>query len=491
MAVGRPKNPDPSKIVVGGTSNRPNVETVAPDSSVMTRSEKDWEVDHRGWFSIGNRNGHVPACEKQEMLQDYQVAAMLHLRRSWVLQDGVQINPTHGVPQMLGPRIINRKYELAVEAAEFCRWMLCNTYDSFHCVLLQLQQCDWWCNVAVELIWREQEWGQYKGKLMLDRMPLYGPQDYSIWRKDGKIIGLEDLRLPNRTNPEKPRVYPIEKFALSVFRPDRMNRFGTDLARNVYLPYWMKRECQPERLKNVAQFGSPFTYAVAPEAMLQEVPLLDIDGNSMVYPADHPTKAGQTIMVTPARAMSEGLVQGFVSGGAIVLPGGAKMGMLQAQGDGRIFSQIDKDMNWAIASGILGTGTLTEEQSYGSNATSKTGKETVNTPILSDKVALSDLIKKSICTPAIRYNFPERYWDVIPTVTCGDPKSAYWEGLMTTMMNTMPVEMATEIGAELSRKVGITDVDFIKLREKVDSGELPIGTVRGSNTGSNGTQGDA
>lgn len=483
MLVGRPKNPDPSKVVVGGGAGRdPRVETVSPTDSVLTKHQKDWDVDHRGWFRSGSSSNMVSTCDKQEMLLDYQVSAMLHLRRAWVLQDGVQINPTQGVPQMLKPRQINPKYELAVEAADLCRWMLCNTYDSFHGVLLQLQQCDWWCNVAAELIWREQEWGQYKGKLLLDRMPLYGPQDYAIWRKDGKVIGLEDLRFPTRTKTDKPVVYPIEKFALSIFRPDRESIFGTDLARTVYLPYWMKREGQPERLKNLAQFGSPFTYAVAPEGMLQQVPLLDIDGTEMKYPVGDP-RAGQTIMVTPARAMSEGLVQGFVSGGAIVLPGGAKMAMLQAQGDGRIFSMLDKDMNWAIASGILGTGTLTEEQNYGSNATAKTGQQTVNIPILSDRVALADVIKKSICTPAVRYNFSQKYWDVVPTVTCGDPKAPMWESLMTTLLNTMPAEMVTEIGAELSKRVGLPDVDFIKIRDMVDSGELPIGTVQGSNTG--------
>lgn len=474
--TGRPSNPQPLTLTVVGDA--PSVSSVNPRASVLASGgERGWTTNGRGWLNFENW-GWVSSDEKQEMLLDAQVSALLHLRRSWVLQDGVQITPTEGVSPMKAYRQINEKYERAVKAADLCRWMLCNTSDSFHDTLMQWQHADWWRNQASDLIWREQEWGEYAGKLMLDRMPVYGPDSYLIWRKNGRIIGLESLNEPRENG--RPKVYPIEKFALHRFRPDARHPLGSDLARVAQMAHFIKRESQPERLKNLAQFGSPYTYATAPENAVHPVPLLDADENEMTYPAGHP-KAGQVIMVSPARAMQENLREGFESGGQGVFPGGASVNLLQAQGDGKIFSDIARDMNWELAVAILGTGTLTQEQNYGSNATAKTGSETVNTPILSDKTALADVIKKSICTMAVRYNLPKKYWDVVPTVTCGDPKANLWESLLTTLLNTMPAEQAIEIGGELARRNGLPDLDFARLREMAQNGELPVNTIPQSN----------
>lgn len=451
-------------------STAPSVVVADPRAVTMERGSRgSWTTTARGWLTFDGF-GSVTAEEKCEMLLDAQVSALLHLRRSWVLQDGVQIKPTEGIEPMKSYRQVNEKYDRAVKAADMCRWMLCNTQDSFHDTLMQWQHADWWRNQASELVWRDQEWGDYSGKLMLDRMPVYGPDSYVVWRKQGQIIGLQPL-LDNQ-NEYPPKVYAIEKFALHRFRPDSRYVLGNDLAQIAQLPHWMKRESQPERMKNMAQFGSPFTYATAPEDSVVPVPLLDGDENEMRYPVGH-VKAGQIMMVSPARAMQENLKEGYASGGQVTLPGGAKVNMLQAQGDGKLFSDIPRDMNWELAVAILGTGTLTQEQNYGSNATAKTGSETVNTPILSDKTALADVIKKSLCVPCVRYNLPKSYWDVVPTVTCGDAKANLWQSLLTTLMNAMPVEQAIEIGGELARRNGLTSADFDRLRKQEMDGQLP------------------
>lgn len=481
-----PSNSNPHGVLVG--ANAPATSQVDPRASVIERDKNKlypWSTSDNGWLNFDN-TGCLSAAEKLEMLCDPQVAAMVHLRRSWVLMDGVQIKPTEGVEPMSKPRQINRKYERAVIAAEMCRWMLCNTEDSFHGALMELQHADWWRNQACELVWRDQSWGEYSGKLMLDRMPVYGPQDYMIWRKDGRIIGLESRHEWQR-DPSKPKVYPIEKFALHRFRPSRRNVFGDELAKIANLPHWMKKEGQPQRMMNLFQFGSPYTYAIAPENSVSEVPLLDANDVQMTYPVGH-ARAGEPIYVPPARALKETLGESLGNGGFGVLPGTSKVGLLQAQGNGTIFSEFDRDMNWELAVAILGTGTLTQEQNYGSNATAKTGKDTVNTPILSDKTALAEVIKKSFCQPAVRYNLPFLYWDVVPTVTCGDPGKDVWATLLTTLMNAMPTEMAIEIGGELARRNGLTDLDFVRLRELADSGELPIGTVPNSNGAQVSTQ---
>lgn len=459
----------------------PRVTAADPRAQALqSPNSYSWSTTSRGWLCFDGF-GNVSGEEKREMLLDAQVSALLHLRRSWVLQDGVQIRPTEGVEPMKAYRQINEKYERAVKAANMCRWMLCNTQDSFHDTLMQWQHADWWRNQASELIWRDQEWGDYSGKLMLDRMPVYGPESYLIWRKQGQIIGLESL-LDNQ-GEYPPKVWAIEKFALHRFRPDSRYVLGSDLANIASMAHWMKRESQPERIKNMMQFGSPYTYATAPENSVVPVPLLDAGENEMRYPTGH-AKAGQVIMVSPARAMQENLKEGFASGGQGVFPGGVKVGLLQAQGDGKIFSDIARDMNWELAVAILGTGTLTQEQNYGSNATAKTGSETVNTPILSDKTALADVIKKSLCVPCVRYNLPKSYWDVVPTVTCGDPKANLWQSLLTTLMNAMPVEQAIEIGGELARRNGLTSGDFDRLRKQEMDGELPSQSVQPPQAGS-------
>lgn len=96
------------------------------------------------------------------------------------------------------------------------------------------------------------------------------------------------------------------------------------------------------------------------------------------------------------------------------------------------------------------------------------------------------MIKKSLCTPAVRYNLPKSYWDVIPTVTCGDPNKSLWESLLTTLMNALPVEMGFEIFGELTRRAGLSDADARRIRAQVENGELPQNTVAGTGGTKNG-----
>lgn len=472
---GRPANPQPQETKIGGRG----VATVDPRASVLNRSYP-WQTDARGWLNFDNlgcTQGWVSNEEKLEMLTDPHIAGLLHLRRTMVMQDGVQIRPTEGVPQMQQAKIVNRQYERAVEVSELCRWMLCNTADSFHRLCMQLQEVDWWRNLAADLMWRDQEWGDYKGKLMLDRMPVYGPGEYVIWRKEGRVIGLQsaqDMTLESG----KPKVYPIEKFALMLFRPNHKFRHGIDFATTTQIAHWFKREIQPEWMANITQVGRPYAYAKGPKGVTQDVPLLDQYGEPM-KDAD-----GAVIYVAPHRAMAQGLKEGIRAGGFGVFPAESEIGQLEAQAaasGGQFFPNQFDEIHWEFATAILGVGTATQEQRYGSNATAQTGKEIVKTPIYSDKTDTAELIKKSLCTPATHYNFRDPYWDVVPTVTCGDPQQNAWVDLLKSIINS-PVSQVQlyDFAGELAERVGLPADDFRRYHEMAIAGEPLPGTVPAS-----------
>lgn len=427
---GRPAAPraEDARISANGLATvRPNVPVVKNNRAFST-----WDSRYCTYF---NNPEYVPDEEKRLMLTDPQIQALLAIRRAAVLIDGVQINPQEGLDEA------DPRYAKSKELADFWRWTFCNTANSFHGALFQLLQADWWQYVAADLQYREQEWGRYKGKLCLDWMRPLSRYSYRIRLDDyGRVIGLEDTT--SSADRAGLAVYPIEKFCFTSFRPDAERPVGTDLCAGVRTPWYMKNQSLPEQLANYAQFGRPSLWATAPSTV-REVPLLDADG----IPVD-PEE------LVPVETAMKTALQNFSNGSAIVVPFESQLHLLEAQGDGRIWTNATDGFDWQMAVGILGTGNMQMRQKYGSNATAQTGAETVSIPIVSDKTAMADDIKKQLGVPLTHYNYPESYWDCLPTVTLGDARQDWWDGIAKAVL---PNSGMTDTGmlTDINRRVGL------------------------------------
>jgi hypothetical protein len=460
---------DQNSIDTAKISGDTGTKAVKPSAEVLSRSSpRHWATNERGFLAYDNWDcqvGFVSDEDKWLMLTDPQILAGLQIRRGAMLFDGVQILPhiAYG----------HSRYKAAEKIADKLRWSLSNMAGGFYPSLMQAAECDWWKNTAGDLIWEEKT---YEGQqiLAVGAIDVHLPESYTIWRKGRKPLGLQvngDNSLNGAANP----IYPIEKFFFLRFRPNSHHWTGTDLASAVWTPFYMKNQGHPLNLAYMELFAIPSLVGTAPEDAQQDVPLLSSvrGANGEYLPLKDP-ETGAVVTVSPQQAMSIGLGQFKGSGSHTVLPPKAKLDMLQAQGDGRIFNNFEDARDWQIMVGILGTGNMTGRAKYGSNATAQTGESSVAKPVDMDAQAIQAAIMTSIVPTFMKFNVKESDRDLIPRIIVNGNNSFEEKLFVSIMANSLYAD--ERLVDELAGRLGVPKPNFDKIAERLAQAK-PVGTI--------------
>lgn len=465
--VEAPERVSPDRAALNGGAAMVEVK---PTAAVLGTSGRSWSLAGL-WTNldnyIANAATDISLEERRLILRDPQVSSQLVIRRNAVLIDGIQIMPSADESDATA-------YAIAKENADFCKYIFENLPGGLFQRLLELEQRDVLCNTAADVRWVEKDYGQkYKGKLVIKSMPVFAPTAYTPWEDAGEIIGLQPNDSPKLADG-KPRVYGMDKFAFLSFRPEAGRPYGTDLIPAIYMPWKKKVEGHPLEMMYMDLFSNPSLAGFAPEDATQgvKVPTGRVIDGVPEYVLDG---SGNPITISPQEAMQMGLQNFAGSGSSMTFPPKSKLQMIEAQGDGRIFTGFFDKENWEIMVAINGTGNMTGRAKYGSNATAQTGEEAVYLTGWGERYQVAAMIK-SICERAIKWNFPERNRDFIPIVTCGDPASeGLWALLRAIAANMAGAELLIP---EICRRVGFKAPEMAELKEAAKA-TLP-GTVRGS-----------
>ena len=375
-------------------------------------------------MEVRGRPWNLPKALKWQMLRDSQVFAGYMLWKTAVLVDGMQVYPSKNVKDS-NCKVSKEREKLATEISEFCLWNLNNIRGGIHAKLLQLLDCCIWGHKAASQVYDEQRFGRWKDKYILRNLRVMDNDDYRVRTdKFGNVVGLQSA-----LSIEDDKIYDIRKFARCVFRPYDDHPLGTDLCWPIYNSWYEKQQIAPERLANMAQFGSPSIWAKAPQ-QINDVEILGPNGMPLTYPAlmrdgvtPHP-KANRPITIPANLHILNGLKKFEGNGSAMVLPFDSQLHLLEAQGDGQVFRQYSDDKDMAIIKGIFFTTSWTEQERYGSNAKSKTGSSIGNCSIMDGKKMLSDMIEECILEQLILFNYGEEYLDLVPEVSFGNMEAA-------------------------------------------------------------------
>ena len=440
-----------------------------PKAAVLARAN-NWNTDGRGFLLFDNwgdtGTGFITDEDKFLMLTDPQVYAALRIRRAAVTFEGVQVLPTYqrGEPG----------YEKSREIADGFRWALGEIEWGLHFVLEQLLEHDWWKHTAGELIQTERT---YDGKQFacFDIDP-HGPWDYTVWKKGHKLLGLQ----PNG-GENSDKVYGAEKFIWLPFRPNSRHWCGTDLAGVTWTDFYMKNVNRPENLKYMTQFSGPSWVGTAPEDVQGDVVLLSDKKDAWGRPIPLKDQNGQEILVSPQQAMISGLQNFQGAGSGTVIPPRAKLALMEAQGDGRIFVTFDDARDWQIMVAILGTGNMTGRAKYGSNASAQTGQTAVEKPANTDAQILANVLRQKVARLWVKWNYGEKHLDKVPRILMGGDD--YLESVFMSVIANSEYGQDERFLEELASRIGAPIPDFKafleRLKERMALGPKP-GTVAGT-----------
>lgn len=437
------------------------------------RLGKDSPLDALGLFDFSGIGGfgaqgalEVPTERKWGMLCDPQVYAALWLRRSSVMFDGVQV--------MAARKFGEPGYEKAKRWADVVMAAFAGIDRGLFACLMELQEADWWTNQVADGIWAEKG---FDGKQWLfpDVLDIHAPGDYILHRKDGKIIGVQPLTggVGAVLTDGKAKVFAEEKFLIYPYRPNARQWAGTDLARVVWIPYWMKNGGHPQNMKYMEMFSNPSLVGTAPEDAPKEVELLDEHGVRVINPV-----TGRAMTVPPQKAMANGLQNFSGSGGFTVIPPKSKLALMEAQGDGRIFVGFEDSRDWQIMTGILGTGNMTGRAKYGSNASAQTGESVVDTPVAADSQVLATILTK-LARTVVKVNArSEGDLQYAPTIMLGDPQSGFLQKIFGVMLANSVIPDAAMV-AELAARLNVPTPNLEKLQARMEAAPAPM-TVPGT-----------
>lgn len=370
-------------------------------------------------------DGQIDVLQKAAMLQDPQVFAALWLRRSSILFDEPVFEPAvpYGDPD----------YDEAKKTASICEFAFRNIEGGLTNALAQGLECDWWKNTVGDVVWEEKT---FNGKQVFvpGVIDVHAAGSYILWRKGGRLVGVQPFASGTGVMQDgKPVVYDVNKYLIHLFRPSPRHHWdGTDLARVVWTPFYKKNKGHPLNLMLMELFSNPSFVGTAPEDATQEVELQDAKGNKVLDPA-----TGEPVKVSPQQAMAAGLENFGGSGGFVVIPPKAKLEMLQAQGDGRIFVNFEDQQDWQILTGILGTGNMTARAKYGSNASAQTGETAVSSPIALDAMATEAALQAQ-CRTIVEINAPKKNHHLVPRVRLNAPRRSFYEQLFATILANSP-----------------------------------------------------
>jgi hypothetical protein len=351
----------------------------------------------------------------ERMLLDPQLAALVTILKSAILEEGLDLAPAVDDADQDG-------YAQAVAICEAATAMLSNLAQPLDEALWDLLDCVALGNRVAELVYDYDR--TYAGTTQLALIAVHPkPRRVLSFVVDAyyHILGFLAL-IPGQGSPvlqslvldpaHQPNLLPREKFAVLSFRTRNSDPRGTSILRPAYNVWQLKQQALMEHLKYLAQFASPSLIGFTPPdaELLTQTDALgnpQYDASGTLLPAQ-----------TPEQAMQAALAQ-FKNGTAAAFRGDAKVQLIQSQGEGHAFlaafDYYDKQMTKAVLAQTLAT----EEGQHQARAAAQTHQDILDTIIRQAKRAVERTLVRDILRPWVRYNYGDAALPLLPRATLG------------------------------------------------------------------------
>lgn len=225
-----------------------------------------------------------------------------------------------------------------------------------------------------------------------------------------------------------PNLLPRDKFAICTFRAKDGDPRGTSILRSAYTAWQYKQQVLREHLKYLTQFASPSLIGyTAPEAPAYAP--TDSLGN--------PTGAidpltGYPIVISPEQLLQQSLTQ-FKNGTALALTYGSKVDVLQNAGDGHAFLSAFDLYDRYITKAILGQTLASEEGKHQARAAAQVHQDILDTIIKQAKRLVCRMIERDILAVWVRLNWGDGLGHLVPTVSLGSTEQPDMTAMITAL----------------------------------------------------------
>jgi hypothetical protein len=353
----------------------------------------------------------------ESMLADPAVVSSLNILKQGIMAGGLQLlpamtaDPTDEATDQPGENA--DKIELAEEIKDFCQRSIDRLERPLDDVLYELLDALPLGVKLAEITWKVATDGPDKGKTILSTV---SPKPKESWAfvvdPFGGIIGILagyngawglglGTLVADSKSPGSPlaamlggyALLPRDKFAILSWQARNGDPRGNSILRSAYNAWQFKLSTWPLLYRYLQLFANPKAIGTTPQQS-GGVPLIDNAGN--VVPGKENVSAEEAMAYSLAN---------WGSADWLVLPPGATVTVVNAQGDGRAQMNAVEMYNREIALAILGTTRNTMESQYGSRADSETGQDNVGLNVRIGKNNLGYVVRMDILKPLVRANY--------------------------------------------------------------------------------------
>lgn len=344
----------------------------------------------------------------ERMALDPIVCATLTILMSSILEDGIRLSPA--ITDPADPRTelagyINARAKLMVSRmktriAEVAWDMLTGCYLG---------------NRVGETIW---EYKEEDGRIFLDVTAIKIKPRHSVaFVVDiyGNVHGLMATVPKKKTTAQAgalvgvkdKSILPRDKFWVYSFRPKEGNPLGTSVLRPAFSSWVDKIQTLAERQKHLARYGSPTLVGTTPENA-KAIQVVDAVTNVPI-----PGK-----FVQPLTALYQGLLT-VHNGVVMAAPHGTEIKVIEAKGEGGVFSNALEYDNHQIVKTVLTQTLATEDAPHQARAAAQVHQGSIDTIVKQCKQAFGGSFRDDVLEIWVRRNWGEECLDLVPLVSLG------------------------------------------------------------------------
>lgn len=350
-------------------------------------------------FQTGWSNGWVAEQTRYQMLNHPKVSQAVNN-----LKDAILGSPARWVPNAPPS---HKDFDKKREVADFCTYLE-NNCPGYHAKMRQLLDCTVEGSKIAAKIGREEDYGTYSGKIVLDDLQIIPNGLFNYYRDEaGNTTHIRVYsQVPIQT------LWPREKFLHFSWNPINNNPWGTIVLSAAYEPYYRDVQCDNEEMAYLATFGRPSIFVFAPDipnlgsagVVQSDIPLYYIDGTPVME--TDPTTGVQTqrkgtIVDSNAYKFSD-----YQSGSVFSLDGGSKVQIAEARSGGADMFRFMRESNGRlITAAIIGTHQMTDSERNVSTKNAEVGEGVAGLRITQGQIMVERAEEQDVAYPFIEMNY--------------------------------------------------------------------------------------
>lgn len=318
----------------------------------------------------------------------------------------------------------HEEYDKALEISQFIGRCLDNMKTPLVTVNEFLLEALVFGSSVGEIIFKIEEFGQDKGKVVIDDIKHKNIRNYAaVVDTKNNVVGYLDMtkyrsgnsppisscsdcqeaRFVNFTSGTGgllENVIPEYKFIRFTYRPSNNDPKGRSILSAAYAPWWLKQQALKLWIEWAGKYAHPSYWATPPENARE---ICDIDGNPI-----EPTVA----------LLNEGLK--FQNSTFAVFPPGTKVNSLEVSAKGEAFDLLIESCNRAIRRAILNQSLATGESSHNSRSAAGVHQDALGIKIIKIKNLLGETWKRNLFKFLTIANFGADSLHLVPKMDLGE-----------------------------------------------------------------------